>query len=144
MTKRIDQSLLADQVGPLLALLAELEPALGTETVIAALRAAAALPAGQRRIAEEVADCPELLTGWGAAAVSPGVLRFVHALVRAGATTVVEPSCPGCGRQRQLARPFNGLRLCHGCTRKAVAMPCGRCGQTRPPARRDDNGYAIC
>lgn len=112
--------------------------------MIAALREAAALPAGQRRIAQEVADRPELLTGQGAAAALPGVLRFIHALVRAGATTVVEPPCPRCGRQRQLARPFNGLRLCHGCTRKAGAMPCGRCGQTRPAARRDDNGHAIC
>ena len=144
MTKKIDRSLLAGQIGPLLALLAELEPALGTDTLIAALRAAAVLPAGQRRIAQEVSDRPKLLTGQGAAAVSPGVLRFIHALVRAGATTVVEPSCPRCGRQRQLSRPFNGLRLCHGCTKKAVAMFCGRCGQTRPPARRDDNGHAIC
>lgn len=144
MTKRIDQSLLGQQVGPLLVLLAEVEPALGTQTVIAALREAAAQPAGQRRIAQEVADRPELLTGQGATAALPGVLRFIHALVRAGATTVVEPPCPRCGRQRKLGRPFNGLRLCDGCTRKAVAMTCGRCGQVRPPARRNDNGRAIC
>jgi hypothetical protein len=144
VTKRIDRSLLARQAGPLLALLAEIEPGLETETVIAALREAAALPAGQRQIAQEVADRPELLTGQAASAVLPGVLRFIGALVRAGATTVVEPRCPRCGRHRQLGRPFHGMRLCAGCTRKAVAMPCGRCGQTRPPARRNDNGQPIC
>lgn len=144
MTKRIDRSQLPEQVSPLLALLTELEPALGTETVIAALREAAALPAGQRRIAREVADRPELLTGQGASAALPGVLRFIQALVRAGASTVVQPPCPRCGKQRQLGRPFDGLRLCHGCTSKAVAMPCGRCGQTRPPARRDDDGHPVC
>ncbi len=144
MTKRIDPSLLTKQVGPLLILLAQMEPALTADTVVAALREAAALPAGQRRIAQEVADCPELLTGHGASAASPGVLRFIHALVRSGATTVIEPVCPGCGKQRKLGRPFDGLRLCDGCTRKAVAMPCGRCGNVRPPARRNVDGHAVC
>ncbi|MFV2110465.1 hypothetical protein [Micromonospora sp. LOL_015] len=144
MTKRIDRSLLAQQVGPLLALLAELEPALETETVLAALREAAALPSGQQRIATEVVERPELLTGQAPAATLPGVLRLVDALVRAGATAVVAPLCPRCGKQRPLSRPFDGLRLCAGCTRKAVAMQCGRCGKLRPPARRNDNGHPIC
>lgn len=144
MTKRIDRTLLAQQVGPLLGLLAELEPALETETVLAAIREAAVLPAGQRRIAQEVVDRPDLLTGQAAAATLPGVLRLVDALVRAGATTVVAPLCPRCGKRRPLGRSFDGLRLCDGCTRKAVAMPCGRCGKLRPPARRNDNGHPIC
>jgi hypothetical protein len=49
---------------------------------------------------------------------------------------VVEPPCPGCGRQRQLGVPFEGLRLCAGCLSKARALPCGRCGKVRPAARR--------
>ncbi|GAA0905074.1 hypothetical protein [Virgisporangium aurantiacum] len=144
MTKRIDRSLLAQQIGPLLVLLAELEPALGADTIVAAVRKAAAMPAGQQRIAQEIVDRPELLTGQAAAATLPGVLRFIDALVRAGVTTVVAPLCPRCGKQRPLGRPFDGLRLCAGCTRKAVAMPCGRCGTLRPPARRNDNGQPIC
>lgn len=144
VTKRIDRSLLAQQVGPLLVLLAELEPTLETETVVAAVREAAALPAGQRRIVQEVVDRPDLLTGQAAAARLPGVLRFIDALVRAGATTVVAPLCPRCGNQRPLGRPFNGLRLCAGCTRKAVAVPCGRCGKLRPPARRNEGGQPVC
>ena len=43
-----------------------------------------------------------------------------------------------------LGRPFDGLRLCDSCTRKAAAMLCGRCGKLRPPARRNDNGHPIC
>jgi hypothetical protein len=144
VTKQIDRSLLARQIAPLLVLLAELEPDLSAETIVAAVREAATLPAGQRQIAGEVVDRPGLLTGQAAAATLPGVLRFIDALVRAGATTVVTPLCPRCGKQRPLGRPFNGLRLCAGCTRKAVAMPCGRCGKLRPPARRNDNGQPIC
>jgi hypothetical protein len=104
VTKKIDRSLLARQVGPLLVLLAEFEPALGAETIVAAVREAAALPAGQRRIAQEVVDHPDLPTGQAAAATLPGVLRFIDALVRAGATTVVTPLCPRCGKQRPLGR----------------------------------------
>jgi hypothetical protein len=143
VTKRIDRSLLAQQIGPLLGLLAELEPTLETDTVLA-VREAATSPAGQQRIAQEVVDRPELLTGQAAAATLPGVLRLVDALLRAGATTVVAPLCPRCGKQRPLSRSFDGLRLCAGCTRKAVALPCGRCGRLRPPARRNDNGRPIC
>ncbi len=44
----IDRSLLAQQVGPLLVLLAELEPNLETETVVAAVHEVAALPPGPR------------------------------------------------------------------------------------------------
>lgn len=120
MTKKINRSLRAQQVGPLLALLC-VEPTMETETVLAAVREAAALPAGQRQIAQEMVDRPDLLTGQAATATLPGVLRFIDALVRAGATTVVAPLCPRCGRQRPLGRSFNGLRLCAGCTRKAVA-----------------------
>jgi hypothetical protein len=131
VTERIDRSLLAQQVGPLLGLLAELEPALGAETIVAAVREAAALPAGQRRIAQEVVDRPELLTGQAAAASLPGVLRFIDVLVGAGATTVVAPLCPHCGRQRPLGRPFNGLRLCAAAPERpwpCRAVVAGSCG----------------
>jgi hypothetical protein len=37
---------------------------------------------------------PELLTGEGARALVPGVLRFISALASAGAVSVVEPPCP--------------------------------------------------
>jgi hypothetical protein len=133
-----------DPAGALLALMAKLEPALSPEVILGALGQAAARRDGQRRIAAAVTGQPELLTGHGPRAPFPGVLRFISALGRAGAATVVEPPCPRCGRQRQLGVPVEGLRLCAGCRSKARAVPCGRCGKTRPAARRADGGQSIC
>ena len=123
-----------DPVGALLALLAELEPGLSPEAVLGALEQAAARPDGRRRVAAAVTGQPGLLTGQGARAPVPGVLRFASALARAGAAAVVEPPCPRCGRQRQLGGPVEGLRLCAGCRSKARAVLCGRCGKVRQPA----------
>ncbi|MFE1959390.1 site-specific integrase [Streptomyces sp. NPDC059479] len=129
---------------PLLALLSALEPTLDQETLTGAIGRAAARPDGRRRLARTVVDRPELLTGQGAHADSPAVLRLIAALAEAGASAVVMPSCPRCGRQKQLGPPVEGIRLCHGCRPKARALPYGRCGKVRPTARRNDHGQSIC
>jgi hypothetical protein len=134
----------ANPVGGLLTLIAELEPSLSEDAVLAALGQAAARPDGRRRIAAAVTGQPDLLTGQGARAPFPGVLRLISALARAGATSVVEPACPRCGRQRPLCVPVEGLRVCGGCRSKARALPCGRCGKVSPVARRNDGGQPVC
>ena len=133
-----------DPAGALLALMARLEPALAPEAVLAALSKAAARPDGRGRIAAAVTGQPELLTGQGARAPIPGILRFISALAGAGATAVVEPPCPRCGRQRQLGNPVEGLRVCGGCRSKARALRCGRCGKVRSIARSNDGGKPLC
>jgi hypothetical protein len=133
-----------DPAGALVALMAKLEPALSPETILGALGQAAARPDGRRRIAAAVAGRPGLLTGQGARAPFPGVLRFISALARSGATAVVEPPCPRCGRQRQAGVPVEGLRLCGGCRSKARALRCGRCGKVSSTARRNDGGQPLC
>jgi hypothetical protein len=134
----------ANPVGGLLTLIAELEPSLSEDAVLTALGQAAARPDGRRRIAAAVTGQPDLLTGQGARAPFPGVLRLISALARAGATSVVEPACPRCGRQRPLFVPVEGLRVCGGCRSKARALPCGRCGKVSPVARRNDGGQPVC
>ena len=131
-------------VGGLLALMAELEPTLSAEAVLGALGQAAARHDGRWRIAAAVTAQPGLLTGEGASAPVPGVLRFISALASVGATSVVEPPCPRCGRQRQLGGPVEGLRLCAGCRSKARAVLCGRCGKVRQPARLNHGGQPVC
>jgi hypothetical protein len=133
-----------DPAGALLALLAKLEPALSPEVILGALGQAAARPDGRCRIAAAVTGQPELLTGQGARAPVPGVLRFISALADAGAAAVIEPPCPRCGRQRELGVPVEELRLCAGCRSKARALPCGRCGKVRPAVRLNDGGQPIC
>jgi DNA-binding Xre family transcriptional regulator len=133
-----------DPVGSLLALMEELEPALSRDVVLGALEQSAARPDGRRRIAAAVTGQPNLLAGQGARAPFPGVLRFISALDRAGAAAVVEPSCPRCGRQRQLVAPIEGLRVCGGCRSKARSLRCGSCGKVSSVARRNDGGKPIC
>ena len=133
-----------DRPSALLALMARLEPALAPEAVLAALDQAAARPDGPRRIAAAVTGQPELLTGEGARAPIPSVVRFISALTAAGATAVVEPPCPRCGLLRPLGNPVEGLRVCGGCRSKARALRCGRCGKVRSTARRNDGGKPIC
>ena len=91
--------------GGLLALMAELEPGLSPAAVLGALEQAAARHDGRRRIAAAVTGQPGLLTGQGARAPVPGVLRFISALADADATAMVEPACPRCGRRRPLGVP---------------------------------------
>ena len=124
--------------------MAELDPGLSAEAVLGALEQAAARHDGRWRIAAAVTAQPELLTGEGARAPVPGVLRFISALACAGATGVAEPPCPRCGRQRPLGVPVDGLRLCAGCRSKARAVLCGRCGKVRQPARLNDGGQPVC
>jgi hypothetical protein len=124
--------------------MAELEPALTPEAVLGALGQAASRPDGRRRIASAVVAQPGLLTGQGASAPLPSILLFISALARAGASAVIEPPCPRCGRQRPLNVAVDGLRVCGGCRSKARELRCGRCGKVSTVARRNDGGQPIC
>jgi hypothetical protein len=133
-----------DPVTDMLAVVEQIEPAMGAEVILGALEQSAARPDGRRRIAAAVTDQPDLLTGQGAHAPFPGVLRFISALAREGAVAVAEPRCPRCGRQRPLGAPVDGARVCGGCSSKSRALLCGRCGKVKSTARRNDGGKPVC
>ncbi|MFJ9613467.1 hypothetical protein [Streptomyces noursei] len=130
------------------ALLAEvviwIDSEVTAEAVIGALERAHQRPAGRRQIAAAVVERPELLSGEGASASIPGVLRFIEELRAAGATSVVAPPCPGCGRAKPLQSPLGAVRVCDSCAAKARASLCSRCGKQKPINHRDENGDAFC
>lgn len=64
-----------DPLGRLTALVASLDPQLNSETVVATLQRATSRPAGQRCLAWAIVEHPDLLTGAGARASTPAVLR---------------------------------------------------------------------
>jgi hypothetical protein len=108
--------------GALLALMAELEPALSAEAVLGALGQAAARPGGRRRIAAAVAAQPDLLTGQGARAPFPGVLRSSARLpARAPPpwSSRLAPAAAGSGRSTPRSRAC-------ACAAGAAARP-GNC-----------------
>jgi len=113
--------------------------------VIGAATIAAAPQTGQRhRLAWALQDRPDLLTGAGAEAPVPTVLRLIDKLCDFEARTIVRPVCPGCGRVIRLHRPIGGKWLCRNCTAKNRAQPCARCGAVRETATRDEHGKPLC
>jgi len=133
-----------DPVRLMTQLVTELDAALSAQTVLAALGRATVRPAGQRRLAWAIMDKPELLTGAGAQAPAPAVLRFVGELIKAGATKVMPPCCPLCRRVVALSKRLDAQRVCRNCFAKTRAVPCSRCGSVREPAARDTDGEPLC
>ena len=133
-----------DPTGVLIDLVTSIDPALDTQIVIAAIRTAAPQTGQRRRLAWALQDHPELLTGAGAHAPVPAVLRLIDALAEHGSGRIVCPPCPGCGRVIALVKPRDGVRLCRNCVAKSRAETCSRCGVHREAATRDEHGRALC
>ncbi|MGD0069874.1 MAG: hypothetical protein ABSB76_41495, partial [Streptosporangiaceae bacterium] len=134
--------------GDPLALITEIvtsaDPSLTAKTVTAAVLAAVPRPGQRRALAWALQDRPGLLTGDGAEAPVPAVLRLIDRLCDAGAQAVTHPACPGCGRVMHLHRPIGGKWLCRNCTARSRAQPCSRCGAVREAATRDEHGRPLC
>ena len=123
---------------------AAIDPALPAALVTAAVTAAAAGTGQRRQLGWALQDRPGLLTGAGAAAPVPSVLRLISELCDAGATGIVRPSCPHCRRVIRLHRPVGGQWLCRNCVARSRAQPCARCGTVREAATRDEHGRPLC
>ncbi|HZO66258.1 MAG TPA: hypothetical protein VFB74_14750 [Kribbellaceae bacterium] len=133
-----------DPVALIVEVVAAVDPAIPAETVATAARAVAVRDGHRRRLAWALQERPELLTGAGAEASIPSVLRLIDALCLAGTTRIVQPPCPHCGRTIALVKPRNGVRLCRNCVAKSRAQPCARCGTVREAATRDEHGRPLC
>lgn len=117
-----------DPTQTVIDVVATVDPAIPAETVADAV-AAVTSKAGQRwQLAWALHDRPELLTGAGARAPVPSALRLIEQLCEAGATGIVRPACPRCGRVIALTKTLDGVRLCRNCVAKARAQPCAGCG----------------
>ncbi|MEV2226924.1 hypothetical protein AB0E01_44910 [Nocardia vinacea] len=133
-----------DPVDVTTATITALDPQLPVDTVVAAVKAAVPQPGKRWPLAWAVESRPALLTGAGAEAPNPAVLRLIDRLCDAGSTIIVQPACPDCGRTIHLHRPIGGKWLCRNCTAKSRARPCARCGVIRETATRDEQGRPLC
>ncbi len=136
-----------DARDPLLALVEVIvmtDPGLPAEAAAAAIEATVSKQAHLQKLAWLLHDEPGLLTGGGAKAPFPVVLRLIDALCEAGATRIRRPACPRCQRVIALSKQRDGLRICRNCCARARAVPCARCGTTREPAARDGQGRPLC
>jgi hypothetical protein len=133
-----------DPVETVIDVVAGVDPGVDADTVRAAIDQVTSRAGQRRQLARALQDRPELLTGAGAQASVPSVLRLIDALCQAGATTIIRPACPHCGRIVNLSKLKDGLRICRGCEARLRAVPCGRCGVVRDPVTRDGQGRPIC
>jgi hypothetical protein len=137
---KVDQ----DPAKTLLGIVAELEPDLASESITRAVLAAAPRTGQRQRLAWALQDDPELLTGAGARAPVPAVLRLIGSLADAGAQHIVRPACPHCQRTITLVKRLEGTWLCRNCVAKSRAVTCSRCGAHREAAARDEHGEPLC
>jgi hypothetical protein len=128
----------------LVKVITSLDPELTADAVSAAITATVTKPAHEQKLAWAIAAAPELLTGDGAKAPFPMVLRLIDALCDAGATGIHRPACPRCRRGVTLSKRGDGLRICRNCRAQANAVGCARCGAVREPAARDADGAPLC
>ncbi len=133
-----------DPVDVVVDVVTAVDPTLPTDVVITAVHDTVAQSAQRHQLAWALTDRPDLLTGAGAQAPVPSVLRLIDKLCQAGAASIVRPPCPHCGRVIPLVKPRGGLRLCRNCVAKSRAEACSRCATVREPAIRDAHGRPLC
>jgi hypothetical protein len=125
-------------------IVARIDPALPADVVAAAVIAAVSQPGQRQQLTWALQARPELLTGAGAEAPVPAVLRLIDLLCDGGSTKVARPPCPHCGRLLTLVKPRDGLRLCRNCVAKSRAETCADCGVFREAATRGEHGEPLC
>ena len=124
----------------LVALITTLDPGLSADAVTRAITATTTKSAHAGKLAWTIEDARELLTGDGANAPFPMILRLIDALRAAGATRIRPPACPRCQRVIALSKRRDGLWICCNCCARANAVACSGCGTVREPAARDAHG----
>lgn len=133
-----------DPATVLVEVVMSIDPDMTAEMARTAVTATVSKPAHLQKLAWLLQEAPELLTGEGAKAPFPMVLRLIDALCEAGATGVRRPACPRCDRAVTLSKKAYGLRICRTCCARARAVACSRCGDVREPAARDGQGQPLC
>lgn len=133
-----------DPAVALAELITRVDPGLSPEAAMTAITTTVTKPAHFQKLLWALQDAPELLTGEGAKASFPMILRLIDALCEAGATAVRRPACARCGRVVTLSKKADGLRICRTCCARAHAVACSRCGDVREPAARDPKGRPLC
>jgi len=125
-------------------IVAALDPDADRDTVASAVRRAAPRPSYQQKLAWVLEDQPDLLTGKGYLAPLRAIPRFIGLLHDAGVAGVVRPACGRCHRVVRIDKPLDGVRVCRACIARSRAERCARCGASREPVTRDEQGRPVC
>ena len=133
-----------DPVAVIHAVVAELDPRVGYDTVADVVDRSCRQHAYQRKLAWAIEAEPALLAGDGHRAPLRVIPRFIEHLHAARVAGVVLPTCPGCHRVVRIDKPLNGIRVCRTCIAHSRREECCRCRAQREPVTRDQDGRPIC
>ncbi len=133
-----------DPVAALVAIVTSIDPGLTAQAATRAISATVVRAGHVNKLALVLEATPALLTGDGANAPFPMVLRLIDELCDNGATIICRPACPRCDRVIALSKHLDDVRVCRNCYARARAVACCRCGTVREPATRDSQGRPLC
>lgn len=125
------------------AIVASLDPAADQNDLVALICKMVPYQRNRSKIANRLADQPDLLTGAGAQG-SATIVSLIAELRSRGIAGIVALACPFCDRAVRISRSRDGLRCCKSCWKLAHAKPCARCAQVTTMVRRTDSGESLC
>jgi hypothetical protein len=132
---------LADPLGVVVGLVAEVESAMDPVVIAGVVATVAAGRAKRRRLAQAVLDRPAVLVD-GRSPAPRAVGDLLIALHGAGACSVSPPVCADCGKRLRTLQRRGEDWYCGVCGPRP--QPCTGCGQSRPVSCRDRDGRPRC
>jgi hypothetical protein len=141
MTTTMAAEVLADPLGVVVDLVADVEPGLDHPVIADVVASVAGGRAKRRRLAQALLERPTLLRD-GRSPAPRVVADLLIALCEAGASTVSPPVCAQCGKRLRSLQRRGEDWYCGVCGPRPE--PCTGCGQTRPVSCRDRDGRPRC
>jgi hypothetical protein len=132
---------LADPVGVIVGLVADIEPELDLARLRTVVTGVAGGRAKQRRLARALVQEPAVLVTTHSPALI-GVGDLMLGLRAIGAQQVAAPVCAGCGSELTSQRRYGGRSVCATCS--VQVQPCAACGRQRAVSSRDRHGRPRC
>ena len=130
-----------DPVGVVVGLITTLEPGLDDAAVVAVVAAVAPGRNVRRRLAQALSERPALLTD-GRSPAPRVVGNLLITLRRAGAVSISDPVCTGCGKRLRTMQRRGQDWYCSVCGPQSP--PCAVCGNMRKIHSRDRQGRPRC
>lgn len=141
MTTTEPQRAVADPIGLIIDLVADVEPRLGPEAIRSVAVAVAGGRAKSRRLASALADRPQVLLD-GRSPAPRVVGDLLRALRAAGATAVSPPCCAACGKHLRSFTRRGEHWYCGPCEQRHAT--CAGCGETKRVKMVDRGGQPRC
>ena len=131
----------ADPIGLITDLIADVEKGLGTETIRAVVTAIAGGRAKSRRLADALAMRPAVLTD-GRSPAPRAIGDLLIELRKAGASAIAPPACAQCGKTLRTLQRQGQDWYCSACGQETAE--CTACGNVRRVGFRDRKGLPRC